>query len=214
MRYAPGPRRVRSWEWPSPPSTREGRKLIPPLGDETMGLLDELLGSALGGGLGQQGSERPAQGSAAAGSGAPNIMTALLPVVLSMLANRGGGSMPGGGGLGNIFGQMLGGGTPSGTGGGLGGLLEQMQRAGFGDQARSWVGTGQNMPISPDALSQIFGEGGLGAIARQANLSPEETSEGLSQLLPEVVDRVTPGGQEPDFDQLSRSVDDLRRRLG
>ena len=85
---------------------------------------------------------------------------------------------------------------------------------GFGDQARSWVSTGQNMPISPDALGQIFGEGGLEEIARRANLTPQQTSEGLSQLLPEVVDRVTPGGQEPDFDQLTRSVDDLLRRMG
>src|SRR5215468_785654 len=214
MRYAPGPRRVRSREEPSPRSTRDGRELRPPLEDETMGLLDELLGSALGGGLGQQGSERPAQGSAAAGSGAPSIMTALLPVVLSMLASRGGGSMPGGGGLGNIFGQMLGGGTPSGTSGGLGGLLEQMQRAGFGDHAQSWVGSGQNMPIAPNAMGQIFGEKGLDEIARHANLTPQETSEGLSQLLPELVNHVTPGGQTPDFDQLLRSVDGLRGRMG
>ena len=179
-----------------------------------MGLLDDLLGSALGGGLGQQGGERPIQSSAAAGSGGANIMTALLPVVLSMLASRGSGSPPGGGGLGDLLGQALGGGTPSGAAGGLGGLLEQMQRAGFGDQARSWVSTGQNMPISPDAIGQIFGQGGLEAIARRANLTPQETSDGLSQLLPEVVDRVTPGGQEPDFDQLARSVDDLRGRLG
>src|SRR5262249_55694544 len=214
MRYAPGPRRVRNREWPSPRSNREGRELIPPLGDETMGLLDDLLGSALGGGLGQQGSERPSQGSAAAGSGESNIMTTPLPVVLSMLANRGGGSMSGGGGLGDILGQGRGGGTPTGTGGGLGGLLEQMQRAGFGDHAQSWVGTGQNMSIPPDAIGQIFGQGGLDDIARHANLTPQETSEGLSQLLPELVDHVTPDGQTPDFDQLVGSVDDLRGRMG
>src|SRR5215471_10160479 len=183
-------------------------------GDEIMGLLDDLLGSALGGGVGQQGTERSSQGSAAAGSGGPNIMTALLPVVLSMLASRGGGSMSGGGGLGNILGQVLGGGTPTGTGGGLGGLLEQMQRAGFGDHAQSWVGTGQNMSIPPDAIGQIFGQGGLDDIARHANLTRQQTSEGLSQLLPELVDRVTPGGQDPGFDQLIRSVDDLRQRMG
>src|SRR4030095_6665276 len=128
----------------------------------------------------------------------------------------------GGGALVDLLGQVLGGGGGAGSGGGaalgagsgLGGLLEQMQRAGFGDQAKSWVGTGQNMQISPDAMGQIFGQGGLAEIARHANLTPGETSEGLSQLLPEVVDRVTPGGQEPDFDQLARSVDDLRRQLG
>lgn len=179
-----------------------------------MGLLDDLLGNMMGGGAGQQGGWRPAPGAAPAGGGGASIMMALLPVVLSMLASRGGGSRSGGGGLGDLLGQVLGGGSPSGAGGGLGGLLEQMQRSGFGDQARSWVSTGQNMPISPDAIGKIFGQGGLEAIARQANLTPEQTSDGLSQLLPEVVDRVTPSGQEPDFDQLLRSVDDLRGRMG
>ena len=179
-----------------------------------MGLLDDLLGNIVGGGASQPGGWSPAQGSAATGSGGARIMMALLPVVLSMLASRGGGSRAGGGGLGDLLGQVLGSGTPSGAGSGLGDLLAQMQRAGFGDQARSWVSTGQNMPISPDALSQIFGAGGLEAIARQANLTPEQTSKGLSQLLPEVVDRVTPGGQEPDGDQLEASIDDLLRRMG
>lgn len=179
-----------------------------------MGLLDELLGGVLGGGSGQPGGRRPPQSSAFGGGGGASIMMALLPVVLSMLSNRGGTSRAGGGGLGDLLGQVLGGGAPSGAGGGLGGLLAQMQRTGFGDQAQSWVGTGQNMPISPDAFGQIFGEGGLEQIARQANLTPQETSEGLSQLLPEVVDRVTPGGQEPDSDQLAQSVNDLLRRMG
>jgi uncharacterized protein YidB (DUF937 family) len=157
------------------------------------------------------------------------VMMALLPVVLSMLANRSGGGRQGGGGLADILGQVLGGGggtrdmtagmsgRGAGMGGGLGGLgalLEQMQQAGLGDQARSWVGTGQNMPVSPDSMSQIFGEGGIGAIARQAGLTPQETSEGLSELLPDVVNHVTPTGEVPDFDQLSRSVEDLRRRMG
>ena len=176
-----------------------------------------------------------------------NVLMALLPVVLSMLASRGGGArQAGGGGLGDILGQVLGGGAPRGSAGGtgedilgellgrggagavprgagqegtgsmggLGALLEQMQRSGFGDQARSWVGTGQNMPIPPDALDQIFGRGGIDEIAREAGLTPQQASEGLSELLPEVVDRVTPGGEMPDFDHLVESVDDLRRRLG
>jgi len=89
-----------------------------------------------------------------------------------------------------------------------------MQRASFGEHARSWVGSGQNMPISPDAVGQIFGEGGLQEIARRAGLTPEQTSEGLSQLLPQVVDRVTPDGEVPAFDQLVQSVENLQRRLG
>jgi uncharacterized protein YidB (DUF937 family) len=192
-----------------------------------MGLLDDLLGSALGGGSTQGGRGRGA--APGSGGGMGGVMMALLPVVLSMLANRSGGGRQGGGGLADILGQVLGGGggtrdmtagmsgRGAGMGGGMGGLgalLEQMQQAGLGDQARSWVGTGQNMPVSPDAMSQIFGEGGIGAIARQAGLTPQETSEGLSELLPDVVNHVTPTGEVPDFDQLSRSVEDLRRRMG
>jgi uncharacterized protein YidB (DUF937 family) len=205
-----------------------------------MALLDELLGGMLGGAMGQQdrqpmgGGQQPAQ----AGGGMGNIMMALLPVVLSMLASRGGGSSQAGagagGGLGDILGQVLGGGAQRGGGGGmadilggmlgggagggggmggLGGLLEQMQRAGYGEQARSWVGTDQNMPISPDVLGQIFGQGGIEEIARQAGLTPQQTSEGLSELLPEVVDHVTPNGQVPDLDQLALSVENLSRRM-
>src|SRR5262245_15550827 len=191
-----------------------------------MGFLDDLLGSALAGGSMSQSGQQRSPGSGGMGG----VMMALLPVVLSMLASRGS-SRQGGGGFGDILGQVLGGagqspgsmgddsmpGSRAGMGGGTGGLgalREQMQQAGLGDQARSWVGGGENMPISPDVLSQIFGEGGIGAIARQAGLTPKETSDGLSQLLPEVVNHVTATGEVPDFDELTRSVDDLRQRMG
>jgi len=187
-----------------------------------MGLLDDLLGGVLGGGAGQPGLGQRQPQAAGLGGGMGGVMMALLPVVLSMLSNRGGGgsgmrqgSMPesGGGGLGDILGQVLGGGGGGGMGG-LGGLIEQMQRTGHGDQARSWVGTGQNMPIAPDQLDQIFGRGGVEEIARRAGVSPQEASEGMSELLPEVVNHVTPAGQLPDSDQLTQSVDALRRRMG
>jgi len=196
-----------------------------------MGLLDDLLGGVLGGAATQPDpGQRPARSGAGAGMG--GVMMALLPVVLSMLANRGGGRQ-GGGGLGDILGQVLGGAQsrggglgdvlggltgrgagPGGDAGGLGGLLEQMQRSGYGDQARSWVGTGQNMPITPDALDQIFGQGGMEEIARRAGVTPQEATAGMSELLPEVVNHVTPEGDVPDVDQLTASVDDLRRRMG
>jgi uncharacterized protein YidB (DUF937 family) len=70
------------------------------------------------------------------------------------------------------------------------------------------------MPITPDALEQIFGRGGIGAIARQAGVSEADASQGLSELLPEVVNHVTPGGEVPDLDSLSASVGDLSRQLG
>lgn len=185
-----------------------------------MGILDDLLGSALGGAMGQMGG-RP-QAPAAGGGGMGNVLTALLPVVLGMLANRQGapqaGFGAGGGGLGSILGGMLGGGAGAGAGmgglGGLGALLEQFQRAGYGEQANSWVSTGQNLPIPADVMGQIFGGGALSQIAQQAGLTEEQTSQGLSELLPEVVNHVTPDGQVPDLDSLSASVEALRQRLG
>jgi uncharacterized protein YidB (DUF937 family) len=187
-----------------------------------MGLLDEILRGALGGGglggslggaLGQQ--QRPThQGSGNMSS----ILMALLPVVLGMLANRGNAPQAGsgqgqvGGSLSDLIGGMLGG-SAAGGAGGLGDLLQRFQQAGYGDQAQSWVSTGQNQPISPDVIGQIFGTGGLSQIARQAGVSEQDASAGLSQLLPDVVDHFTPGGQVPDLDQLSASVEALARQF-
>ena len=182
-----------------------------------MGILDDLLGGLAGQGLGRA-QTQPTRGGG--GPGMSQVVMALMPIVLGMLANRGsrGGSAmptnyaPGGGGIGDLLGQVLGG--AGGAGGGLGGLLEQLQRSGFREQADSWVSRGANKPISPDAMSEIFGKDGLEEISRKAGISPDEASHGLSELLPEVVDRMTPDGEVPDPDALANSVDDFARRLG
>ncbi len=190
-----------------------------------MGLLDDLLAQVTGGAGGGRTAASPTRaGTASEGGGMGQIVAALLPVVMAMMAGSRGGSASGmatgattrtgGGGLGDVLGQILGGGGGTSRGGGLGDLLEQFQRAGFGEQARSWVGTGQNLPISPDDLGQIFGQGGISEIARRAGLTEQQTSEGLSQILPDVVDRVTPNGEVPADDGLVASVDALTRRLG
>ena len=184
-----------------------------------MSLLDDILAQVAGGGGGRAAEPRDAAvdttASPGSGSGMSQVMVALLPVVLGMLSNtqqgRSTGAQQGtlGGGAGDILGQILGG-----TSGGLGGLLEQFQRAGFGEQARSWVSTGRNLPMPPDALGQVLGRGGLAEIARRAGVSERDASEGLSQLMPEVVDRVTPEGRVPDSDVLLASVQSFIKRLG
>lgn len=135
-----------------------------------MGLLDGLLGAAMGA-LTQQGGQHSAGGGAGG---------ALLNIALQMLANRGQSQGPGGG---------L---------GGLGGLLQSLQGAGLGEVAQSWIGTGSNLPISPDQLSQVLGDERIGQIAQQLGLSPGHVSEQLAGMLPDVVDRLTPTGQVPD----------------
>ena len=83
-------------------------------------------------------------------------------------------------------------------GGGLGGLLGKLQQAGLGEVASSWVGAGQNLPISGDQLSGALGSDMLGQLARQLGLGQDEVASQLSQHLPHVVDQLTPQGQVPE----------------
>jgi uncharacterized protein YidB (DUF937 family) len=96
--------------------------------------------------------------------------------------------------------------------GGLEGLMRDMQRKGFGAQAQSWVSTGQNQAIPPDALSQIFGQGRLQEIAQQLGMSQAEAEGTLAQALPQVVDRMTPDGSIPagSDDLVARTLEELR----
>lgn len=100
--------------------------------------------------------------------------------------------------------------------GGLQGMLSRFQQAGYGQQAQSWIGTGQNMPIDAGALSQIFGQGQLGQIAQQLGVSREEAAGQLAQTLPQVVDEMTPQGQIPadHGDLVSRTLAILQQQRG
>ncbi|MBN8450139.1 MAG: DUF937 domain-containing protein [Candidatus Accumulibacter sp.] len=158
-------------------------------GAEGGGGLSDVLGGMLGGARGSQ------------GGGPGDVLGGIL-----------GGA---GGTLGAVLGSVLGGGANGASGaGGLGSLLEQFQRAGFAEQANSWVGTGQNLPLPPGAIGQVFGSDTLAQIAQQVGVTEAEAAEGLSQLLPEVVDRFTPEGKAPDLDQLAASVTALTRQFG
>ena len=84
------------------------------------------------------------------------------------------------------------------AGGGLGGLMNTLQNAGLGDQLKSWIGTGENMPISGDQLSQAVGSDKLREIASQLGMSHGEVSGGLADILPQMIDKLSPNGQLPD----------------
>lgn len=142
-----------------------------------MGLLDSVLsasmnpagGAPLAGGVGTSGGL--ADGLAGlVGRAASNPQ--LLQVITGMLSNTGGEA-------------------------GLGGLIGKFQRAGLGDAVASWIGSGPNQPVSPDQVSDALGEGILGQIAAQLGLSPEAAAGQLSQVLPKVIDHLTPDGQVP-----------------
>ena len=100
--------------------------------------------------------------------------------------------------------------------GGLQGMLGRMQQAGYGDQAQSWIGTGQNMPIDAGVLSQIFGQGQMQDIAEQLGMARGDAEDQLAHALPDVVDRMTPQGQIPegDNDLVSEALAILRQKQG
>ena len=81
--------------------------------------------------------------------------------------------------------------------GGLGGLLEKFNQAGLGDAAKSWVGTGENASISGDQLGQVLGNDTIADIASKLGMSHGDAAGSLAQMLPGLIDRLTPHGQAP-----------------
>ncbi|ARE77190.1 hypothetical protein B6R96_27315 [Streptomyces sp. Sge12] len=150
--------------------------------------LGSLLGGLLGGSGGQGGS-----------GGAGNILGALL----GALTGAGGGASGGAGGAGSggASGAQAGGNNP------LGGLMDMLTKSGLADQAQSWLGTGDNKPVSGAQIAEAVPDEALQKAAAQAGVSPQEAADQIAQALPTAVDRLSPGGQLP-----SGSLEDIIRQ--
>ena len=83
-------------------------------------------------------------------------------------------------------------------GGGLDGLVRTFEQGGLGALVASWIGTGRNLPVSPEQLSGVLGEERLGQFAHLLGVSQDDAALQLSNVLPQVVDRLTPDGRLPD----------------
>jgi uncharacterized protein YidB (DUF937 family) len=92
------------------------------------------------------------------------------------------------------------------AGGGLKTLLAAFSSNGLGEVAASWVSTGQNLPISAEQLQSVLGSGQIQAMAGKLGFSSADTAQLLSQLLPQVVDRLTPDGEVPEANLLSQGL--------
>ena len=96
--------------------------------------------------------------------------------------------------------------------GGLAGLVQSFQQGGLGEIVNSWVSTGENLPVSAEQLQSVLGGGQLQDIAAQLGMSPEQATGGLADLLPQVVDNLTPTGQLPEGgDLLAQGLDMLKK---
>jgi uncharacterized protein YidB (DUF937 family) len=86
--------------------------------------------------------------------------------------------------------------------GGLPGLIQRFQQHGLGDQVASWVGKGQNLPVSGGQIEEALGSEKVERLARDAGCSKEQVSNGLAENLPQIIDKLTPDGQLPEGDAL------------
>lgn len=97
--------------------------------------------------------------------------------------------------------------------GGLQGILQQLQSSGIADQVASWIGTGENAPVSGNQITDALGADKVTQIAQHAGIEPEHAATGLAQLLPQIIDKLTPGGQVPQNELLEQGLSLLRGKL-
>ena len=180
-------------------------------GRDSMGMFDDLISQTLGGNS----------------SGSP--LSSILNSVAGNLVGSASTSNSGGG-LGGLIGSVLGGGGQRSSGaiagggilaavmgmlqqqGGLSAVLGKLQSSGLSAHTASWVSTGTNMAVSGDQLHQALGADALGDLAARLGISTHQAGGVLSQVLPELVNHVTPNGSLPDNhgDMLSQGLAVLR----
>src|SRR3984957_2125344 len=181
--------------------------------ERTMGLLDVLNGM-------QNGPRGPSTPSAQSGGGMSPMTMAILGLlawkaVKHLTASQSGaGPAPApspattGGGMGDVLkgglgGLLAGGAAGSVISGGLGDLLKQLQQNGHGETANSWVGNGPNKQIAPGDLASALGADQINSLVSQSGLPRDELLSGLSRMLPDVINHLTPDGRLPTEGELS-----------
>ena len=148
-----------------------------------MGLLESMLGSVMGS---QQRAGAPSGGLGSLISMVANNPQ-LMQAVIAMLSNDS-------------------------SQGGLGGLIAKFQRAGLGNVVSSWVGSGQNQPVSGEQLTDVLGADTMAELAEKLGTSQGDAAGQLSDILPDLIDRLTPQGQAPAGGL--GNADDLMGMLG
>ncbi len=92
-----------------------------------------------------------------------------------------------------VLGEVLG----TGSQGGLNAIVAKLEQAGLGDQVKSWIGTGQNLPITADQVRQVLGNETVKQLAANYNIPVDQIAEVLAHQLPLAVDHASPDGKLP-----------------
>ena len=95
--------------------------------------------------------------------------------------------------------------------GGLQGLISRFQEQGLGRLMDSWIGAGENLPISMEQLQSALGSEQVQSIAQQLGISKDAAASGLASMLPQVIDKLTPTGAVPDSGALGKGLELLTR---
>jgi uncharacterized protein YidB (DUF937 family) len=101
-----------------------------------------------------------------------------------------------------------------GQSGGLNGLIQQFSSKGLGEVVSSWVGTGKNLPISAQQIQHVLGSDTVKNMASKIGVDSNSIASQLSNLLPQVIDKLTPDGKVPEGDILSQGINLLGGLFG
>jgi uncharacterized protein YidB (DUF937 family) len=101
----------------------------------------------------------------------------------------------------------------SGSGGGLTALLAHLQRGGLGEAVGSWVSTGNNQPVTGEQLQSVLPADVIASLAAKAGIDSAQVPYGLAQVLPSIVDQLSPSGALPSERGLQSALGGLSRML-
>lgn len=164
-----------------------------------MGLVDQLISGVLG----------AATNSSGVAGSSNKGMDLLLDGVLQLVK----GQVAGGAGAG-LSAAISGASAASATQGvGLAGLVARFAEQGLASQVQSWVSTGKNQPVSGQQIEQVFGAQVLQGLASRSGIGASAISAVVAQILPEIVDRLTPAGQIPNDTNLEQAFGEVKQRL-
>ena len=149
------------------------------------GGLGGMLGGLLGGGQ-QQPGQAAQPGGFNLGGASPAVLAAVLPLVLGWVQQQGG----------------------------IGNVLSSLSNNGLAAQAQSWIGAGENHPVDPQAIGQIFSQDQIAAVASKVGVSPEEVQNGLATVLPHVINQLTPSGDTSNAGEANNEIGAVLGKLG
>lgn len=159
-----------------------------------MGLLDSVLGQVLGGGATRTQGDNQADTGATGTTGGLGDLGGLGGLLGGLGGLGGAGGAAGAGGLAGILGSLL---ANNGSVGGLGGLVSKFEQAGLGDKVNSWIGKGDNAPVSEGEVGHALGGDVISNLAGKFGMSAATLLPLLAALLPSLIDKLTPHGTTP-----------------